>query len=88
MWLTNGGSSTLVAVLVKTDLGASRSTDMTTFLVEKPAGFGQVKDGLTIPGKIEKMGYKGVDTTELVMEDLGSAPTRSSAASPARASTR
>ena len=25
---------------------------------------------LTIPGKIEKMGYKGVDTTELVMDDL------------------
>jgi alkylation response protein AidB-like acyl-CoA dehydrogenase len=71
MWLTNGGSSTLVAVLVKTDLGASSVyKNMTTFLVEKPAGFGRVRDGLTIPGKIEKMGYKGVDTTELVMEDL------------------
>ncbi len=71
MWLTNGGTSTLVAVLVKTDLGAdSVYRNMTTFLVEKPAGFGQVKDGLTIPGKIEKMGYKGVDTTELVLEDL------------------
>jgi alkylation response protein AidB-like acyl-CoA dehydrogenase len=41
---------------------------MTTFLVEKPAGFGEVKDGLTIPGKIEKMGYKGVDTTELIFD--------------------
>jgi alkylation response protein AidB-like acyl-CoA dehydrogenase len=71
MWLTNGGTSTLVAVLVKTDLGAeSVYKNMTTFLVEKPAGFGQVRDGLTIPGKIEKMGYKGVDTTELVMEGL------------------
>ena len=71
MWLTNGGSSTLVAVLVKTDLGASSVyKNMTTFLVEKPAGFGKVKDGLTIPGKIEKMGYKGVDTTELIMENL------------------
>ncbi len=69
MWLTNGGSSTLVAVLVKTDLGASSVyKNMTTFLVEKPAGFGQVQDGLTIPGKIEKMGYKGVDTTEMVFE--------------------
>jgi alkylation response protein AidB-like acyl-CoA dehydrogenase len=69
MWLTNGGSSTLVAVLVKTDLGAkSVYKNMTTFLVEKPAGFGEVSDGLTVPGKIEKMGYKGVDTTELVFE--------------------
>jgi alkylation response protein AidB-like acyl-CoA dehydrogenase len=71
MWLTNGASSTLVAVLVKTDLGAdSAYRNMTTFLIEKPPGFGQVKDGLTIPGKIEKMGYKGVDTTELIMEHL------------------
>ena len=69
MWLTNGGSSTLVAVLVKTDQGAdSVYRNMTTFLVEKPAGFGEVKDGLTVPGKIEKMGYKGVDTTELVFD--------------------
>ncbi|HET9759088.1 MAG TPA: acyl-CoA dehydrogenase family protein [Nocardioidaceae bacterium] len=69
MWLTNGGSSTLVAVLVKTDQGAdSVYKNMTTFLVEKPAGFGEVKDGLSVPGKIEKMGYKGVDTTELVFD--------------------
>ncbi len=85
MWLTNGGSSTLVAVLVKTDLGASSVyKNMTTFLVEKPAGFGEVKDGLSIPGKIEKMGYKGVDTTELIFDGyaanaediLGGAPGR------------
>jgi alkylation response protein AidB-like acyl-CoA dehydrogenase len=69
MWLTNGASSTLVAVLVKTDLGAdSVYRNMTTFLVEKPAGFGEVRPGLTVPGKIEKMGYKGVDTTELVFD--------------------
>ena len=69
MWLTNGGSSTLVAVLVKTERGGSSVyKNMTTFLVEKPAGFGEVRDGLTVPGKIEKMGYKGVDTTELVFE--------------------
>ena len=43
---------------------------MTTFLIEKPTGFGEVRPGLTIPGKIEKMGYKGVDTTELVMDGL------------------
>jgi alkylation response protein AidB-like acyl-CoA dehydrogenase len=69
MWLTNGGSSTLVAVLVRTDTGAdSVYRNMTTFLVEKPAGFGEVAPGLTVPGKIEKMGYKGVDTTELVFD--------------------
>jgi alkylation response protein AidB-like acyl-CoA dehydrogenase len=74
MWLTNGGTSTLVAVLVRTDAevdeGASVYKKMTTFLVEKPAGFGEVRPGLTIPGKIDKMGYKGVDTTELVMDGL------------------
>jgi alkylation response protein AidB-like acyl-CoA dehydrogenase len=74
MWLTNGGSSTLVAVLVRTDGEAETEASvyrrMTTFLIEKPAGFGQVLPGLTIPGKIDKMGYKGVDTTELIMEGL------------------
>ena len=43
---------------------------MTTFLVEKEAGFGETAPGLTIPGKIDKMGYKGVDTTEAVFEDF------------------
>jgi alkylation response protein AidB-like acyl-CoA dehydrogenase len=67
MWLTNGGTATLVAVLVKTDEGAeSVYRNMTTFLVEKKQGYGAVEPGLTIPGKIEKMGYKGVDTTELI----------------------
>jgi hypothetical protein len=67
MWLTNGGTSSLVAVLVKTDEGAdSVYRNMTTFLVEKQPGFGEVEPGLIIPGKIDKMGYKGVDTTEMV----------------------
>jgi alkylation response protein AidB-like acyl-CoA dehydrogenase len=69
MWLTNGGSSSLVAVLVRTDLGeASVYRNMTTFLVEKEPGFGRTAPGLLVPGKIEKMGYKGVDTTELVFD--------------------
>jgi alkylation response protein AidB-like acyl-CoA dehydrogenase len=69
MWLTNGGSSTLVAVLVKTDEGESSVyRNMTTILVEKEPGFGEVVPGLTVPGKLEKMGYKGVDTTELVLD--------------------
>ncbi|MET0454801.1 MAG: acyl-CoA dehydrogenase family protein [Mycobacterium sp.] len=69
MWLTNGGSSTLVAALVKTDEGADRAhRNLTAFLVEKPAGFGEVLPGLVIPGKIDKLGYKGIDTTELIFD--------------------
>ncbi len=69
MWLTNGGTSNLTAVLVKTDEGAEKAhRNLTTFLVEKPEGYGEVVPGLTIPGKIDKMGYKGVDTTEMVFD--------------------
>ncbi|MBM9460700.1 acyl-CoA dehydrogenase family protein [Nocardioides sp. zg-536] len=69
MWLTNGASSTLVALLVKTDEGAeSVYKNMTTFLVEKEAGFGETAQGVTVPGKIDKMGYKGVETTELILD--------------------
>ncbi|MEU4444780.1 acyl-CoA dehydrogenase family protein [Actinosynnema sp. NPDC050801] len=69
MWLTNGGTSNLTAVLVKTDEGAEKAhQNLTTFLVEKPEGYGEVVPGLTIPGKIDKMGYKGVDTTEMVFD--------------------
>ncbi|HJP78616.1 MAG TPA: acyl-CoA dehydrogenase family protein [Pseudonocardiaceae bacterium] len=69
MWLTNGGSSTLIALLAKTDEGAEKPyQNLTAFLVEKPTGFGEVAKGLTIPGKIDKMGYKGVDTTEAVFD--------------------
>ncbi|HET8561877.1 MAG TPA: acyl-CoA dehydrogenase family protein [Marmoricola sp.] len=70
MWLTNGGSANLVAVLVRTDEGKDKPhQNMTTFLVEKEPGFGETAQGITIPGKIDKMGYKGVDTTEMVFED-------------------
>ncbi|QYN25212.1 acyl-CoA dehydrogenase family protein [Amycolatopsis sp. DSM 110486] len=69
MWLTNGGTSNLIALLAKTDEGAPKAHhNLTTFLVEKPEGYGEVLPGLTIPGKIEKMGYKGVDTTEAVFD--------------------
>ncbi len=70
MWLTNGGTANLVAVLVRTDLGESDSPykNLTTFLIDKESGFGTSAQGVTVPGKIDKMGYKGVDTTELVFE--------------------
>jgi len=43
--------------------------------------------GLTVPGKIEKMGYKGVDTTELILHDVR-IPAPGAREAPARASTR
>jgi alkylation response protein AidB-like acyl-CoA dehydrogenase len=69
MWLTNGATSNLIALLVKTDEGSdSVYKNMTTFLVEKEPGFGETAPGLTIPGKLDKMGYKGVETTEAIFE--------------------
>lgn len=69
MWLTNGASSTLVATLVRTDEAADTPhRNLTAFLIEKPSGFGEVAPGLTIPGKIDKLGYKGIDTTELIFD--------------------
>src|SRR3954463_13187794 len=51
MWLTNGGSSNLVAVLCRTDEGqpqeAPAHRSMTTFLIEKEPGFGP---NPTVPG--------------------------------------
>jgi alkylation response protein AidB-like acyl-CoA dehydrogenase len=70
MWLTNGARAGIVATLVKTDEGAeSVYKNMTTLLVEKEPGFGETAPGVTVPAKIEKMGYKGVETTELVFTD-------------------
>ena len=41
MWLTNGGTSNLVAVLCRTDEGHDAPhRNMTTFLIEKEPGFG------------------------------------------------
>jgi alkylation response protein AidB-like acyl-CoA dehydrogenase len=74
MWVTNGSTATLAAVLVRTDEGQDRPHDnLTTFLIEKPAGLGEVAPGLTIPGKIHKMGYKGIDTTELLFDNYAAA---------------
>ncbi|MGH3771641.1 MAG: acyl-CoA dehydrogenase family protein [Pseudonocardiaceae bacterium] len=83
MWLTNGATSTLVATLVKTEEGAAKAHhNLTALLVDKPTGYGEVAPGLSVPGKIDKMGYKGVETTELVFDGfrigadkvLGAAP--------------
>jgi len=70
MWLTNGASSQLVALLARSPEGAAQPhRNLTAFLIEKDSGFGQTRPGLTVPGKIHKMGYKGVDTTELVLDE-------------------
>jgi alkylation response protein AidB-like acyl-CoA dehydrogenase len=80
MWLTNGGQSRVVATLVKDDVSggdpdSSVYKNMTTFLIEKEPGFGETRPGLTIPGKLEKMGYKGVETTEMILDGVQVAAT-------------
>ena len=70
MWVSNGASANLVALLARTPEGAAKPhRNLTAFLIEKDPGFGETRPGLTIPGKIHKMGYKGVDTTELVLDE-------------------
>ncbi len=69
MWVTNGLRSGLVATLVKTDPAADPPhTGMTCFMVEKEPGVAR-QGGLTIPPQLHKLGYKGVETTELVFDD-------------------
>ncbi len=72
MWVTNGLRSAIVFVLVKTDPEAEkRHLGMTCFIAEKEGG---VHDntgdyaGLTVPPALKKMGYKGVESTELVFD--------------------
>jgi alkylation response protein AidB-like acyl-CoA dehydrogenase len=69
MWLTNGATSTLLLLLAKTDEGGARPhQNLTAFLIEKEPGLGETRPGLTVPGKIHKMGYRGVDTTDLALD--------------------
>ncbi|MEA2389261.1 MAG: hypothetical protein QOG41_2034, partial [Thermoleophilaceae bacterium] len=69
----NGLLSGVVFLLAKSDPDADPPyKGMTCFITEKEPGAsentGEYK-GLTIPPKIKKMGYKGVESTELVYED-------------------
>ncbi len=69
MWVTNGLRSGVVATLVKTDTEITPAHNgMSVLLVEKTPGVAQ-EGGLTIPPQLEKLGYKGVETTELVFAD-------------------
>jgi alkylation response protein AidB-like acyl-CoA dehydrogenase len=72
MWVTNGLLSTLVFTLVKTDPTAEpKYKGMTCFVCEKEPGAtentGPYK-GFNVPPKIKKLGYKGVESTELVFD--------------------
>ena len=72
MWVTNGLMSSLVFTLVKTDPDAQpRHKGMTCFICEKESGVGENTgeyEGFNVPPKIKKMGYKGVESTELVFD--------------------
>ncbi|WP_193086640.1 acyl-CoA dehydrogenase family protein [Brevibacterium aurantiacum] len=63
-WITNARKSDLIALLVKTDPTAEpRHKGISIILVEKAEGF-------TVSKNLSKLGYKGVETCELVFENL------------------
>jgi len=63
-WITNGVYGSCFGVLVKTDPEAQpRHKGMSMFLCEKGQGFTAAK-------KIKKLGYKSIDSAELVFEDF------------------
>ena len=68
MWVTNGLRAGLVVLLCKTDPEADPPhRGMSLIFVEKEPEARKF-EGITIPPNIEKMGYHGVETTELVFE--------------------
>src|SRR3954466_11490607 len=61
-WISNGIYGQIFALLVKTDPASEpRHRGMSLFLAEKGPGF-------TVSRKLEKLGYKGIDSAELVFE--------------------
>ena len=68
MWATNGLRSGMVMLLAKTDPDADPPhRGMTAFVLEKEPGVSELP-GLTIPPPLRKLGYKGVESTELVFD--------------------
>ena len=62
-WITNSAEGGILAVLVKTDPRAEPAhRGMSLLLIEKGPGFNVVR-------KLDKLGYKGIDTAELLFED-------------------
>jgi alkylation response protein AidB-like acyl-CoA dehydrogenase len=80
MWVTNGLRSGVVFVLAKSDPEADPPhRGMTCFVCEKEPGAETNSgdfSGLSIPPKIKKMGYKGVESTELVFDGYRCPSTR------------
>jgi isovaleryl-CoA dehydrogenase len=62
MWVTNGPDADVLVVYAKTDPAAG-ARGITAFIVEK--GF----SGFRAAGKIDKLGMRGSNTSELVFED-------------------
>ena len=63
-WISNGIHGTAFAVLVKTDPQAQpRKDGISLFIAEKGDGFAHSK-------KLEKLGYKGIDSAELIFDGL------------------
>jgi len=63
MWITNSGSGNTIVLLVKTDPQAQpRHQGMSLLIAEKGPGF-------TVSKKLEKLGYKGIDSCALSFED-------------------
>ena len=62
-WISNSIQGQILAVLTKTDLNADPAhKGMSLFLVEK-------NDQFRVTRKLEKLGYKGIDSGELLLED-------------------
>ncbi len=62
-WISNAVNGHCFAMLVKTDPGADpRYKGMSLFIADK-------REGLTTGKKFDKLGYKAIDSAELVMED-------------------
>jgi alkylation response protein AidB-like acyl-CoA dehydrogenase len=80
MWVTNGLGSGVVFVLMKSDPKADPPyKGMTCFITEKEPWAEKNSgdfEGLEIPPKIKKMGYKGVESTELVYNGYRCPPER------------
>ena len=63
MWITNGAEGSCFAMLVKTDPDAKpRHSGMSLVIAPKQEGF-------TVGRKLKKLGYKAIDTAELVFEN-------------------
>ncbi|MDE2572520.1 MAG: acyl-CoA dehydrogenase family protein [bacterium] len=64
LWVTNGLSGNTFAVLTKTDPAAEpRHRGISLFIVEKDQG-----PGFTVSRQIHKLGYRGIDTCEVVFD--------------------